>query len=280
MTIKTIRDTAMLVTLTISQWTARKYDKSVSKEVEQQHNAKDAGRYNKLLVAKEALEAINKTANAARTAHYSMTLPWGDKGDRLLPAMLFQTYTDKVRDFKGQFDMQVSRFTRDYPQLKADAQQRLGTMYNPLDYPPVDDIANRFGMEFEFTGIPTSQDFRVDLSADHIDNIRQDIEARVMKRQQEAMKDCWTRVREVVEHIHERLSDKDKTFRDSLIGNARELIAILPALNITGDAELAQLGTEVESLLLPPERLRADEALRSDTADKAAAILAKFGMKL
>lgn len=280
MTTATLHHSAMLVTLNISQWTARRYDKSVSKEVEQQHQAKDAGRYNKMLIPKEALEEITKIAGAARAYHYKMTLPWGDNGDRLLPAMLFQDYTDMMRDFKARFETAVFRFVRDYPQLKIDAQKRLGTMYNPLDYPPVADIQDRFGIATEFSPVPSAGDFRVNLNEEYVSSIQRDIERRMQDRMNEATKHCWERVREVVSHIHERLGEKDKVFRDSLIENAQELLAILPALNINKDPELEAVAQEVRTLLVAPERLRQDVTLRSQTADRAAEILAKFGMKL
>jgi len=280
MSTDTLNHSAMLATLTISQWTARKYDKSVSKQVEAQHQAKDAGRYNKMLVGKESLESIQKIANATRTYHYKLTLPWGDNGDRLLPATLFQDYADSMRKYKAEFDARVREFVRDYPQLKEEARTRLGTMYDPFDYPLATDIAGRFELKTEFTPVPTSGDFRVNLNAEYVDYIKRDIESRMEQRLREATKHCWMRVKEVVSHIHERLSDKDKTFRDTLISNAEELIAILPALNITNDPDLVEIADEVKALLIHPDRLRQDETLRSQTADKAAAILAKFGMKL
>ena len=47
---------AVLVSVNISQWTARKLDREVTDEVNASHGAqKDAGRYNKLLLEKEAL---------------------------------------------------------------------------------------------------------------------------------------------------------------------------------------------------------------------------------
>lgn len=273
-----IQQSAMLAALNISQWTARKYDKKVSVEVEQKHAAKDAGRYNKLLVAKEALEAISKVATAARSYHYKMTLPWGDNGERLLPATLFEEYTNNIGDYRDTFNKRVNEFVRDYPDLKQDAIRRLGSMYDPQDYPPVEDIAGRFGMRVDFSPVPVANDFRVNLNQDYVERIQLDIETRLVNRQNEAMKHCWQRVREVVGHIHERLVDKDKTFRDSLISNAEELLMILPALNITNDPELTRVAQEVKTLLVAPERLRQDEGLRSSTAERAAQILSKFDL--
>jgi hypothetical protein len=274
----TLHNSAMLVTLTISQWTARKYDKGVSKEVEKQHQAQDAGRFNKILVAKESLESINKIANAARAYHYKMTLPWGDNGDRLLPATLFEDYAQCMRQYKNEFNARVASFVRDYPQLKTDAIKRLGTMYNPLDYPAPEAIRDRFCVATEFSPVPTSGDFRVNLNAEYVDSIKSELELRLQTRQREAVKECYRRVREVVGHIHERLSDKEKTFRDTLISNAEELLTILPALNITGDQDLNLVADEVRGLLVAPDRLRQDETLRQQTAKRAEEILAKFQM--
>lgn len=275
-TADSLHSSAMLAALNISQWTARKYDKKVSSEVEKNHNAKDAGRFNKILVGKEALEGIGKIATAARAHHYKVTLPWGDNGERLLPAMLFEDYTSTMRDFRSNFEARVREFVRDYPQLKMDAIKRLGSMYDPQDYPHVDDIAGRFAMRVDFSPVPTAADFRVNLNDQYVASIKQDIEQRMIDRQKEAVKHCWQRVREVVTHIHERLADKDKTFRDTLIGNAQELLTILPALNITNDQELNKVAEEVKTLLIAPERLRQDETLRSETARRAEEILAKF----
>ena len=64
---------AMLVCLKISAWTARKFDKRVTKEVNEARGAsEDAGRYNKMLLPgdAEAYRTLVKVCNAARGDHY------------------------------------------------------------------------------------------------------------------------------------------------------------------------------------------------------------------
>lgn len=271
-----LQDRAMLVSLTISQWTNRRHDKKASQQVEQANNAKQAGRFHKVLVSKDALEAIAKIASQARDFHYHLTMPWGNNGERLLPSTLFMKYTDAMSDFKLKFSVEVDRFVRDYPQLVADAQLRLGSLYNAADYPDSRSIRDRFGIHTDFVPVPAAEDFRVQLNDEYVDKIRQEITSKVTQRQREAVYDCWRRVREVVEHIHERLADKDKVFRDTLISNAKDLVEILPALNFTNDENLNQIASEVNAILVAPERLRTDETLRSDVASKAADILARL----
>lgn len=271
-----LQNKAMLVALTISQWTARRYDKSVSTEVERQHNAKDAGRFNKLLVDKAALEPMAKIAGAAREYHYRVTLPWGDNGDRLLPSALYLDYTKCMRQYRDEFNARVNTFAGVYPSLVQTARQRLGTMYDPGDYPKVDEIRTRFAMETSFSIVPDARDFRVEVDSTAAEEIRADITRAVEQRQKDAVKDCWTRVRDIVKRIEERCSAEKPIIRDSLMENTEQLLSVLPALNITNDPELTQIGLDIRSLLHKPEALRANQHVRDDVAKKAAEILARL----
>jgi len=78
---------AMLCSLSISMWSARKHDPDASQEIAQRHGAQaDAGRYHKVLLPKEALAEVQKIVSDARQEHYFMTLPWDDNGYRGLPS--------------------------------------------------------------------------------------------------------------------------------------------------------------------------------------------------
>jgi hypothetical protein len=145
-----IQDQAMIANLNIRQWTARKHDKAVSAEVDVNHNAQDGGRYNKMLIDKSALDPITKHGGRIRDYHYTMTLPWGDNGDRLLPAKVYLDYTAAMRKFKDDGEVLTRAFISSYPQLVSDARTRLGTMYDPQDYPDSYDIRHKFGMNVSF----------------------------------------------------------------------------------------------------------------------------------
>ena len=268
---------AMLAKLSISQWTARKHDKSVSAEVERAHSAHDAGRFNKLLVSKALLEPLATLAGEVRKYHYANTLPWNDSGDRLLTSVLFMGYTDQIREYKRQFAKKVSELAAAYPTEVQAARNRLGSMYDPGDYPDVSELYGRFDISIEFMPVPDAKDFRVDVSDEAADEIRNQITESVNLRMNEAVKDCYRRVREVVSKIHERLSIEDATFRDTLIENARDLMVVLPGLNITDDPVLAALHAEItELLMVEPTTLRNSPTKRKETADAADAILAKL----
>lgn len=270
-----IQNRAMLVDLTISQWTATKHDKAVSTEVERNHAAKDAGRYNKRLIDKAHLAAVNTLANQIRSAHYARTLPWTDKGQRLLPSDLFMEYRQEMASLKAQFDRAVIDFVNRYPQLVQDARMRLGTMYDPADYPSPNDIRNSFHIALDFAPVPDAQDFRVDVAAEAQEEIRRQITEAVQARQVKAVKDCWARVREVVGRIAEQCSKEKGRIHDSLMENAQTLVDVLSGLNITKDPALTDVEQEIRSLIVSPDALRNNPATRLRVATGAADILAK-----
>src|SRR5258708_39726736 len=83
----TLAAKAMRCKLSISHWEGYKFDREVSEEIADLHNAdKDAGRYRKRLLPRSALEEITKAVGLARRRHAFYTLPWGDDDYRVLPS--------------------------------------------------------------------------------------------------------------------------------------------------------------------------------------------------
>lgn len=268
-----IQSRAMIAQLSISQWTARKQDKKVSAQVEASHGAHDAGKYNKLLVSKALLDPISKLAAKVREYHYSVTLPWSDAG-ALLPSTLFMEYAAKMRGFKAEFQKSVDSMLGQYPAEVQAARVRLGTMYNPGDYPKAWELKDRFAINLEFMPVPDAQDFRVDVSNEAQDELRASVRQSVADRQADAVKATFARVRDVVSKIADRLSIEDAIFKDTLIFNARDLCLVLKALNITDDSALDAIHDEITAHLIKyPDTIRQNPLLRKQIADKAAEIL-------
>jgi len=281
-----LTDRAMLAGLTIAQWSARKHDKRVSEKVARDHDASaDAGRYNKTLVAKEALKEIASVANEARSHHYMNTLPWADNGARILPAANYWDYTQAQRAFKERFQGAVVQFCESYPHYVLEAQNRLKKLFVASDYPSPADLAVKFHYEVAFTPLPSGEDFRVLLGETEEARIRAEIEQRLAEATQAAMRDLWDRVYKAVSHLRERLdlyevhpvSGKvQNPFRDSLVENLRELAELLPRLNVTGDPALDAMRHRLSESLCThdAQALRDDDALRQQTARTAENILA------
>lgn len=276
---------AMLAGVTIKQWSGRKLDRKVTDDTNRDHGAAaDAGRYNKALLSRDALAKIVAVANRARAEHYSRTLPWADNGARILSSVAYLEFGKVMRELRQEFEAAVSEFLAGYPDYVEAAKARLNGMFDAADYPPADEIRRRFGFDVSIFPMPDAADFRVDVADAEADRIRADIQARTDQAIRDAMADVFTRISLTVGNMAEKLAASRETakgeaaaiFRDSLVENVRELVALLPGLNITGDAMLASLADRMARDLCrhDAEALREDAGARQDVAKAAAAILA------
>ena len=275
-----LSDRALLVQLSISQWTARKFDKKVTQDVASTHGVStNAGRYNKaLLPMNDLLDRVHKKSTLIRTKFYDNTLPWGIEGTMMLPSANYLKFVTDFRKEKGEWQYLVDDFVRNYGQLKLDAQRLLNGMYNDADYPSEYEIVSKFKMDMAIFPVPAT-DFRVQIASDELTRIQQDVEARVKDAQQQAMQEVWNRLYDRVKNMAEKLADPKAIFRDTLVDNLRDQCDMLTRLNFTDDPNLEALRSEVESNLLKhPDALRNDPDLRRDKAAEAKAIMDKMSV--
>lgn len=269
-----IQETAMLVNLSISSWTASKKDNKASTAVKANAAATDkAGWFNKRLVDPSALQPVNKVEGRVRDFHYKHTLPWGDNGDRILPSLAYMDYMDGLRALKNEFEAEVAKFVAAYPSLVQSARSMLGAMYEPGDYPTPESIAQRFGVRSVFTPVPDAKDFRVDVGEEAVEEIRKSISESVNERLRTATRECWFRLDDVVKKMYIALEDPERVFRDSLVENIHELTTLLPKMNLIGDKELDAAIIEVkQKLLVDPLVLRMSKTRRAEVAEQARTI--------
>ena len=272
---------ALLVSLRISQWTARKLDRRETAEVAARHGLKgDIARVNKdLLPQSHELDKIHKMTGAIRTDYYRYSLPWGQDGVQIIKSDAYLGFTQMLSTWKSKWYAAVEAFIDVYPELQHEARWKLNGLYRDEDYPDVDRLRGKFSMSVGFTPVPTADDWRVDVGDEGMAYLREQITRDVVESQGAAMKAAWGRIYDVVSRAHERLASPDNVFRDSLIENARELCSILPSLNITDDPALEAMRQEVERTLCSTDAqgFRDDTVLRQQTSDKLAAIMAQMG---
>ena len=196
----------MLVNLSISSWTARKYDKKISKEVSDAHGASaEAGRYNKHLMPADAesYKALVKHIGDVRAWHYENTLPWSDEGWRVLTVANYTKYTDYMRQAQHKFDSLLNAFVADYPALKAEARRQFNGLFNSDDYP--DSVRGRYDFDIDIKPVPTAGDWRVQLSDEEISVLAEKTESRTRDAFEAAQADAVKRLHGVVAKIVERL---------------------------------------------------------------------------
>jgi hypothetical protein len=273
-----LSERAMLANISISTWAATRTDKKISQEVADRHSVtmKRAGHYRKHAIDIDAQTylAVHAAGATMRDRHYWWTLPWIDKGARILPAPSFDKYSTDMRALRGKFNAAVADFVAAYPALKLAAKAELNGLYNDRDYPL--DIGSKFGVQLSILPLPDAGDFRANLPQADVDAIKLGITADMERAMATAMREPYERLYEHISRMVDRLKDPKGIFRDTLVTGLADLCTVLPALNITNDRTLGTLCKKAESLVigLDAKTLREEPKVRKDVAKKAADIQA------
>jgi len=280
-----ISSSALLVELNISVWPASKLDREITDKVNTDASAvRGASQTKKNLFAGTSLRKdISDFAARVRLYHNKHTLPWADKGERMLPTKLFMEYKQTMNGFEQTFNMMCNNFYIEYPRLVADAPNNLGSMYKAEDYPEIEEVRMKFGFRRAVKPIPESGDFRLDIPAHDLAEMKNDYEKQYSDKLAEAMREPWERLHKTLVGMSEKLTDIEgddskKRYHDTLISNPIELCGLLTKLNVTNDPKLEEARRQLELTMLGAdiERIKEDADSRSALKSKVDAILGKF----
>jgi len=278
-----ITSSSVLVELNISVWTANKLDRNETDKVTITNNAGNgAAKVHKNLMAGTSLRRdIANFAAICRARHNELTLPWADRGGRLLPTSLFLEYKTEYNTYRDKFNAMVDDFIDKYPMLVQTAQNYMGSLFNPDDYPSADVVRSAFDFRLVFSPVPESGDFRLNVSANDLTELAQQYESNFTERMADAMREPWDRLHKLLTGMSEKLTDqegKDKRYHDSLVDNAVTLCGMLTHLNITNDPKLEQARQQLESALVGAsmDMIKESAVVRADMKGKVDSILKQF----
>lgn len=279
-----IRNFGTLVTLQTARWHAKVKDRQAARDAAAASGA-DVEAFEatkRLLVgADEMLKRIHKCIDTARTRHYQMTLPWSTvsaadtgagkrTGGRLLPNTLFMEYTTEMATYKSNMDLAIGRFVPAYPALITQAQSRLGTRFDPTEYPNASSIADHFLLSFDFLPVPQGGDFQ-GLADAQVKRLASSLNKKTSTMLENAMQDAWARLYEIVSHTEAKLSNPDSMFHYTMVEKLRDAARLLKHLNIIKDQRIEDVRAHVEKYLImhDAKEIRKDDALRRHLAIKA-----------
>ena len=269
--------------MNISVWPAAKIDREITSQVNASASAhKDASQTKKNLFAGTSLRAdIEKFAARVRLYNNQHTLPWADKGERMLPTKLFMDYKQTMNGYERTFNMLCDNFFDEYERLVEEAKVNLGSMYKAEDYPDLTNVRTKFSFKRSVKPLPEAGDFRLDIPAHDLEEMRSAYEVQYSEKLADAMRTPWERLHEVLLGMSKKLEgsgDEKKRYHDSLITNPLELCELLTKLNVTNDPKLEDARRQVELAMLGAdiEEVKDSPLVRENLKSKVDAILGKF----
>ena len=280
-----ISSSALLVELNISVWPASKLDREITDKVNSDAGAvRGASQTKKNLFAGTSLRKdIADFAARVRLYHNRHTLPWADKGERMLPTALFIDYKQTMNGYERTFEMMCDNFFIEYPRLVAEAPTALQGLFKAEDYPEIEEVKQKFGFKRTVKPVPEAGDFRLDIPAEDLEEMRSTFINQQDKKLADAMREPWERLHKTLVGMSEKLTDVEgddgkKRYHDTLITNPLELCELLTKLNVTNDPKLEEARRQVELTMLGAniESIKEDADTRSELKSKVDNILKRF----
>ena len=282
-----IQDRAMLAALTVRRFHIGRTDQGMEQDIADANKAESQMfRVRKHLFRKDAAFKLRALEAQLRSEHHLLTLPWEDNGYRILSSAGYFLYVQKMQALIEQYKAAADELVEGYAELKADAKVRLGHRYAEADYPSAAKLRACYAASVSIRPMQCVEDFRVDLGVNVVSAVRGEMAAELDAQLKAAYRSVWERLQKVVGHAVDRLraysvdaqGKVSHPFRESLIGNIRDLLEIVPILNVQNDAALsdyaAKIGAEIAAY--SAETLRDDTAVREKVIDSAEDILAKM----
>lgn len=267
-----LQDRALLIKLRIESWGTTKKDRRANRVVsEAMKSADSATQVSKRLCPEGALKAVKAKADEAREYVRTVTSPWTDDGARLIQAEdLLTLQAELRRKYRPAWEQEVAAVVQRLAEFRDQwGPANLGDMYDKSLYPDAAGMYAEFAWNVDILPLnPNSRELRVVLGNEYVDQIQKEAEARILQT-------LYSRIAAPIENMVARLQPTGGSFKDTLVSNVKDIAALIPALNVTGDPNLDALRQRIENELthFGPETLRHSHRARRETAAKAKAIL-------
>ena len=108
------------------------------------------------LLDPESTVPIKQVIGRARSCIRKLTLPFPIRGCVLVPRKLIPEIQDQLSTFKNDYDCSVESFLYWYPSAITEAAEKLGELFDQLDYPSADQLKGRFRFEWRYLTVGPS----------------------------------------------------------------------------------------------------------------------------
>lgn len=276
-----ISGSAMLVNLRINMWSADVTDKSATSDIQHQSGAiRGSARVRKSLLPDEPVfEKVKSILGLMRNTHYDLTMPWEDRGSRVLTMPLYFRYQNDLGAINTEYKEAKENFLNEYPAMVARAPSKLNALFDPNDYPDVEVLENKFSVAIQYSPVPEAGDFRVDVGNEALQMLRSSYESFYEEKLKNAYADAWERTHKVLSHMSTKLGGETKQkFNDTLVSNVTEMVELLDGFNVTNDPEMARASRLIGDALrgVTPDGLRSCDSYRLETKKKVDELLKEF----
>ncbi len=230
----------------------------------------------KTIIDSPELEAII-TLDAkvrAEVKKKALTVEMPLRGCYLLPTSVVSVLDERLVEYKAEREMLVEAYCLAYPTRIAQAEQRLGKLFNQSDYLDAALVKDAFRMEWTYPEpVKVSSNLKeisnhifnreIGKMADRCQEMLQQVDVGLIQYMDEF-------ITKMIDSLNMKDDGKPKTFKSATVQNFVDFLAQLPQMNITNNDKLAELGRKAKEIMegADPKILRKDMSVREALQDK------------
>lgn len=237
-------------------------------------------RVSKHLLDSKELRTIANFDGEIRRYLYDTCLPF-EAGIHLCPVALLEEMERNLRAFTTSREELVQQFLTVYPSLCQEAAKRLRSLYNPADYPPLENVAQQFTFTWQYISFGVPDQLR-EISTKIWQDEREKAAQVMAEAGREIQQVLRTAMAELVKHMRDRLKDgpdgKPLRFKETTVSNLVDFLGTFDFRNVTDDAELKALVDKARELLgdVSADDLRTTAAVRAKVQQGMADLAAEL----
>jgi hypothetical protein len=223
-----------------------------------------------------AFRAVTAIRGQIGSSWRSMSLPYPEPGVRLIRQDRVEDFARQMADYKAELDDAVRDLDRHYGELKRAAEQRLGSLYDPADYPA--SLVGLFDVQWDFPSFEPP-DYLRQLCPAVYEQERARVAARFDEAVELAERAFLEEFARLVAHLCDRMTGTGadgppRVFRDSAVDNLSAFFGRFGALNVRSNEQLDELVERAQRAVrgVAAQDLRDSLALRHRVAGQLAQV--------
>lgn len=277
---KSLHNKAMLVKLTCSKPTMSRRDASAEAFVQTKLSDTSLTVSSQLFKGKDnAVRKLINDASEIYTTHIASTIPWNDRGPRLLPVSAYHAYGEKMRALIRAVETKAAKLLPFYPDyVQADIAAR-GDRAKLEDYPSPEVFKNGFAFTLFFQPLPDTKHFLFDMDKDDLQALDNYVEAAGVEARTHVAAQMRDPLVHLIEKLKVRIGKAGSIFMQATLTNIVEACDQVDSLAM-GDEELlasaAELRKAIRPYVLNPDQLRESPKARKSAVDKLEEVASKM----
>lgn len=224
-----------------------------------------------------AYRSCTRLVSQARCYWRTMTVPFPVKGIRLLRRDRLEMFDLQMTTYRLELREATQALQDIYAELRAEAQERLGELFNATDYPT--DVRDAFSIEWDFPSVEPP-DYLQQINPRLYQAEQEKAAARLDEAIRLAEDAFAAELQELVAHLVDRLAGdgtsdgKPKVLRESAVSNLTEFVERFRSMQVGSNAELEALVQQSEQVVggVDIADLRRDASLRQSIASQMATV--------